>query len=88
MTLFPCSPKPWEGLLSDVVLILNIKYSKCPKILNTLFHAILAKLLLFMQLFLEILSGMANIIDPDQTAPKGKSDLGLHCLHMPFCQKP
>ena len=22
-------------------------------------------------------------VDPDQTAP----DLGLHCLHMPFCQK-
>ena len=37
-----------------------------------------------MNLFLKILSGMANSVDPDQTAP---SDLGLHCLHMPFCQK-
>ena len=41
-------------------------YDKCPKILKTLFHTILS---LFMQLFLEILSGMANSVDPDQTAP-------------------
>ena len=31
-----------------------------------------------MQLLLKILSGMANSVDPDQTAP---SDLGLHCLN-------
>ena len=30
---------------------------------------------------------MANSVDPDQTAPKEQSDLGLHCLHMPFRQK-
>ena len=36
---------------------------------------------LFMQLFPNILSGMANSVDPDQE----QSDLGLHCLHMPFC---
>ena len=35
----------------------------------------------FTQLFLKIISGIVNSIDPDQT------DLGLHCLHMPFCQK-
>ena len=42
-----------------------------------------------MQLFLKILSGMAKIVDPDQTAPSEciRSNLGLHCLHMPFCQK-
>ena len=39
-----------------------------------------------MQLSLKILSGMANSVDPDQAAPQ-QSDLGLHCLHMPFCQK-
>ena len=50
-----------------------------------------------MQLFLKILNGMANRVDPDQTAPEGQrfnsqeglkeqSDLGLHCLPMPFCQ--
>ena len=33
---------------------------------------------LFMQLFLKLFSGMANSVDPDQTAP---SELGLHCLH-------
>ena len=44
-------------------------YGKCPKISNTLFGTILALILLFMQLFLNILSGMSNIVDPDQTAP-------------------
>ena len=24
--------------------------------------------------------GMANSVDPDQTAPFGKSDLGMHCM--------
>ena len=36
--------------------------------------------LAFMQLSLKILSGMANSVGPDQTT--------LHCLHIPFCQKP
>ena len=31
-----------------------------------------------MQLFLKILSRMANSVDPDWT------DLGLHCLHITF----
>ena len=42
--------------------------------------------MLLMQVFLKILSGMANSVDPDQTAPSEQSDLGLHCLHMSFCQ--
>ena len=50
---------------------LSEKYSKCPKISNTLFHTFLAQILLFMQLFLKIPSGMANSVDPDQTAPSG-----------------
>ena len=29
--------------------------------------------------------GMANIADPDQTAPKEQSDLGQHCLPRHFC---
>ena len=33
-----------------------------------------------MKLFLIILSGMTNSVDPAQTAP----DLGLHCLHLSF----
>ena len=40
--------------------------------------------LLFIQLFLKILSGMANSVDPDQE----QSYLGLHFLPMPFCQTP
>ena len=31
----------------------------------------MAQILIFMQLFLKILSGMANSVDPDQTAPSG-----------------
>ena len=45
-----------------------------------------------MQLFLKMLSGMANSVDPDQTAPSQtapegvlQSDLGLHCFNMLFC---
>ena len=35
-----------------------------------------------MQLFIKILSGMANNVDPHQTALKEQSDQGLHYLHM------
>ena len=28
---------------------------------------------------------LANSVDPDQTAPKEQSDLGLHCLLIQFC---
>ena len=32
--------------------------------------------------------GMANSVDPDQTAPREEqSDLGLHCLPRPICPK-
>ena len=42
-------------------------YGKCPKISNTLFHTVLALILLFMHLLLKILSGIANNVDLDQT---------------------
>ena len=29
--------------------------------------------------------GMAKSVDPDQTAPREQSDLGLHCLLRPIC---
>ena len=29
--------------------------------------------------------GTADSVDPDQTAPKEQSDLGLHCLLRPVC---
>ena len=40
-----------------------------------------------MHLSLKMFSGMANSVDPDQTAPEEQSDLSLHCLHVAFCQK-
>ena len=55
----------------QTVYHLTVYYRKCPKISNTLFHTILAAILLFMQLLLKMLSGMANSVDPDQTAPSG-----------------
>ena len=44
---------------------LSNKYSKCPKILNTRVSDKMTH---------------ANSVDPDQTAPKEQSDLGLDCL--------
>ena len=32
-------------------------------------------------------NGIANSKDPDQTAPLGADDLGLHCLPRPICPK-
>ena len=29
--------------------------------------------------------GMGNSVDPDQTAPQERFDLGLHCLIRPIC---
>ena len=49
----------------------STNYNKCRKILNTLFQTIWPKFCFFMQLFLKIFSGMANSVDPDQTAPSG-----------------
>ena len=31
--------------------------------------------------------GMTNGVDPDQTSLQKQSDLGLHCLPSPVCQK-
>ena len=31
--------------------------------------------------------GMANSVDPDQTAPLGAVSVGLHCLSRPICPK-
>ena len=72
-----------SGLISGMVLILNIEYGKCPKNLNTIPYFLFCQHFAFMQMFLKIISGMANSVDPDQTAPKKEQpDLGLHCLHV------
>ena len=43
-----------------------------PKNFEYFIHSIFALILLFiMQLFLKLLNGMANNVDPDQTAPSG-----------------
>ena len=57
-------------LLVDDSEDISLNTLKRPKILNTIFHTVLA-FLLFMQLFLKILSRMVNSVDPDQTAPSG-----------------
>ena len=41
------------------------------KVSNTLFHTFFYLNTAFMQLYLKILSGMANRVDPDQSAPEG-----------------
>ena len=54
---------------------------QCPKILKNICICVYSLLLwpkfcFFMQLFLKILSGMANRVDPDQTAPSGVASSG------------
>ena len=39
--------------------------------MNILFHTFFGLILFFIQLFLKAFSGMANSVDPDQTAPSG-----------------
>ena len=56
------------------------QYGKYPKISNTLFHTHFAEILLFMQLFLKILSEKANSADPDQTAPSSGPALFAHAI--------
>ena len=45
------------------LLFLMHAYGECLSILNTLFHTFLGHILLFMQLFVKVLRGMANNID-------------------------
>ena len=62
-----------KGNLLRTLLSKFWKYSKCPIILYT---------------YLSHKMAYANGADPDQTAPEGKSDQGLHCLHFNqvFCE--
>ena len=70
----------------NVPVLISVK--KCMvnvlKFLTLYSITFLIKILLLMQLFLKIHRGMATSVDVDQIAPK--CDLGLHCLHMLFCQ--
>ena len=42
-----------------------------PYLIMMIINTFLAKILLFTKLFLKTLNGMANSVDPDQTAPSG-----------------
>ena len=57
----------YHGLLEDINNKTSSHHSKCCKILNTLFHTFH----FFLQLFLKILSRIANSVDPDQLLPSG-----------------
>ena len=67
----------WSGytLFVHVCLseYLGYWYGKCPKIFNTLFHTFFCLNFAFYAFFffLKFLSGMANSVDTDQTAPSG-----------------
>ena len=50
----------------------HLQYSKCLKISNNLFQKFYGlNFAFFMLLFHKMLGGMANNVDPDQTAPSG-----------------
>ena len=56
---------------------MHLNMSEVPKhkyialYMATLFHTFLAKILLFRQLFLKVLSEMANSVDLERTVPDG-----------------
>ena len=71
-------------------------YRKFPKYSDTQTICSNHSKILTMWLYHRVMSpndadGMANSIDPDQTAPRllllEQSDLGLHCLPRPVCPK-
>ena len=68
--LFVCSVVKVYAVCRNVksLLIFFFMLHKCPKISNTSFHAFLSFFL--MQISLKLLSGMANSVDPDPTAPE------------------
>ena len=62
-----------------MVQILNIEYSKCPEMSNTLFHTFFFyQTFVFMQSCLKTFSGMANSVDPYQIAPEGAVFTTIH----------
>ena len=68
----------WHSLDFSLIFFIMVNVLKFRIIYFMLF---LSSVFLFIQLFIKILNGMANSVDPDLTA------LGLHCLHLPFYKK-
>ena len=62
-------------------------YSKYSKIWTLYFTLVFAYMLLFYELFLVLLSGMANSVDSDQTAPPVAVWFRSTLLFDPFCQE-
>ena len=58
---------------------LQTVYGKCSKILNFILY-FFTQILLFMQLFLKILRGMAKSADPDQTSPSDQIWVCTVCI--------
>ena len=80
--IYPPTPHIDVDVLADVIFS-TVNVLKFLTLYSMLF---LALILLFTQLSLKILSGLANSVDPDQTAPYVQSDLCQHCLHKPYYQ--
>ena len=70
-----------SGLICGVVLILNMKYSKCFTISNTFFHTFLTKFLLLCSSLLKYLVKWQTVQTLIRLLLKEQSDLGLHYLH-------
>ena len=65
----PCSDVSLSGTILFALTCL-IDYGKCPSFKHFILYFFCVNLL-FMQLFLKILSGMSNSVDPNHTAPEG-----------------
>ena len=70
----------------------SLRYRKIPKISDTQKFAVITLKVeqdgfTFRVMHPKDTEGIANSVDPDQTAPKEQSDLGLHCLLRPVCPK-
>ena len=72
--------KSWNCVFE---FLLEPWYSDCSKVVHTFLFFLHLELWLLVH---SMLYKIANIGDPDQTALKEQSDLGLHCLPWTHCQ--
>ena len=63
------------------------EYSKCPKMLNTLFCTFFLKSCTLSSFILKYLVEWQIVQTLIRMLLREQSDLGLHCLHVPFCQQ-
>ena len=67
-----------------MILILNIEDGQCSKISKTLFHTFFLPFAFYAVYFLNYLVGWQTVKTLIRLLLKEQSDLGLHCLLMPF----